>query len=82
MFTLTTYNGVVMDYLAKNGSNMRAGTLVGIWDGSNSKLSETTTTDLGNTTAVSFTVSNTGTINAVVSSGTWTITATARALGV
>jgi hypothetical protein len=45
-------------------------------------LSETTTTDLGNTTAVSFTVSNTGTINAVVTSGTWTITATARALGV
>jgi hypothetical protein len=82
MFTLSTYSGMVMDYLAKNGSNMRAGTLVGIWDGSNSNLSETTTTDLGNTTAVSFTVSSTGTINAIVSSGTWTITATARALGV
>jgi hypothetical protein len=82
IFTLTSYSGMVMDYLAKNGSNMRAGTLVGIWDGTSSNLSETTTTDLGNTTAVSFTVSSTGTINAVVSSGTWTITATARALGV
>jgi hypothetical protein len=73
---------MVMDYLAKNGSNMRAGTVVGIWDGTSSKLSETTTTDLGNTTAVSFTVSSTGTVNAVVTSGTWTITATVRALGV
>jgi hypothetical protein len=80
MFTLTGFDGVVMDYLAKSGSNMRAGTVVGIWDGSSSKLTETTTTDLGNTSAISFAVSNTGTISATSSSGTWTVTATVRAL--
>jgi hypothetical protein len=82
MFTLSDYSGVVLDYLVKNGSNMRAGTVVGIWDGSNSNLSETTTTDLGNTTAVSFTISNSGTVNAVVTSGTWTVVMFARALSI
>jgi hypothetical protein len=81
VFVLTGFDGMVMDYLAKNGSNMRAGTVVGIWDGSSSKLTETTTTDLGNTTAISFAVSNAGTISATASSGTWTVTATVRALG-
>jgi hypothetical protein len=80
VFVLTGFDGMVMDYLAKNGSNMRAGTVVGIWDGSNSNLSETTTTDLGNTTAITFSVSNAGTISVNASSGTWTITATVRAL--
>jgi hypothetical protein len=80
LFGLSSYNAVVMDYMAKNGSNLRAGTVVGVWDGSNSKLTETTTTDLGDTTAVSFSVSNNGTVSATVSSGTWTITGFARAL--
>jgi hypothetical protein len=71
---------MVMDYLVKNGSNMRAGTVVGIWDGSTSKLSETTTTDLGSTTAITFSVSSTGTISAISTSGTWTVTATVRAM--
>jgi len=81
MFTLSDYDGVVVDYLVKNGTNLRAGTIVGIWDGSTSKLSETTTTDLGNTTAISFTVTSNGTVNAIASSGTWTVTMFARALG-
>jgi hypothetical protein len=82
MFALSDYSGVVLDYLIKNSSNMRAGTIVGVWDGSNSNLSETTTTDLGNTTAVSFTISNSGTVNAVVTSGTWTVVMFARALSI
>jgi hypothetical protein len=80
MFTLSDYYGVVVDYLVKNGTNLRAGTIVGIWDGSTSKLSETTTTDLGNTTSISFTVTSNGTVNAISSSGTWTVTMFARAM--
>jgi hypothetical protein len=82
MFVLTGFDGVAMDYLAKSGVNMRAGTLVAIWNGSTSNLTETTTTDLGNTSAITFSVSNAGTISVSAASGTWTITATARALGV
>jgi len=82
MFTLSDYSGVVLDYLVKNGSNMRAGSIVGIWDGSTSKLTETTTTDLGNTTAISFSISSTGTITATSSSGTWTVVMFARAMSV
>jgi hypothetical protein len=80
LFILTGFDGVVMDYLAKSGSNLRAGTLVGIWNGSTSNLTETTTTDLGNTSAITFSVSNAGTISVTASSGTWVITATVRAL--
>ncbi len=82
MFTLSTYNGVVLDYLVKNGSNMRAGSIVGIWDGSTSNLTETTTTDLGNTSAISFTISNSGTVTATSSSGTWSVVMFARALSI
>ena len=82
MFTLNDYSGVVLDYLVKNGSNMRAGTIVGIWDGSTSKLSETTTTDLGSTGVVTFTITNAGTVNAIVSSGTWTVVMLARAMSI
>jgi hypothetical protein len=82
MFTLSDYSGVVLDYLVKNGSNMRAGTIVGIWDGSTSKLSETTTTDLGNTGVVTFTITNAGTVNAIASSGTWTVVMLARAMSI
>jgi hypothetical protein len=82
MFSLSTYNGVVLDYLVKNGSNMRAGSIVGIWDGSTSKLTETTTTDLGNTSSISFTISNSGTVTATSSSGTWSVVMFARALSI
>jgi hypothetical protein len=80
VFVLSGFDGMVMDYLVKYGNSMRAGTVVGIWDGTNSNLSETTTTDLGNTTAITFSVSNAGTISVSASSGVWSITATVRAL--
>jgi hypothetical protein len=82
MFTLTDYTGVALDYLVKNGSNMRAGSIVGVWDGSLSNLSETTTTDLGNTTAISFSISSSGTVSATSTSGTWTVVMFARAFSI
>jgi len=82
MFSLSDYDGVVLDYLVKNGSNMRAGSIVGIWDGSTSNLTETTTTDLGNTSAISFSISNSGTVTATSSSGTWSVVMFARALSI
>lgn len=80
IFTVSGYDGATFDYVVKNGVNRRAGTIVAIWDGSNSRFTETTTPDLGDTSNVSFTVSSAGALNAVVSSGTWTVEAMYRAL--
>ena len=80
IFSVSGYDGATFDYVVKSGFNRRAGTIVAIWDGSNSRFTETTTPDLGDTSNVTFTVSSTGALNAIVSSGTWTVEAMYRAL--
>jgi hypothetical protein len=81
IFDLGSFDGAFFDYVVKNGSNMRAGSIMSAWDGTNSTFNETTTIDLGNTTAVGFNVSGAGKLNATISSGTWTIEVLYRALG-
>jgi len=81
IFTMTGYDGANIDYVVKSGGNMRAGVISAVWDNYNSSFTETSTADLGNTSNVTFTVSNAGVLNAVVTSGTWTIEAMYRALG-
>ena len=81
IFNLSSFDGAFFDYVVKNGSNMRAGSIMSAWDGTNSTYNETTTIDLGNTTAVGFNVSGTGRLNATISSGTWTVEVLYRALG-
>jgi hypothetical protein len=44
-------------------------------------INETNTTDLGNTGTIIFNVSNVGTLDIFVSSGTWTVKTMYRALG-
>jgi hypothetical protein len=46
----SSYSGVFVDYTANSGSNARAGSIMAIWNGSNLNFTETTTTDIGNTT--------------------------------
>jgi hypothetical protein len=81
LFDLSLYDGANFDYLVKSGSNMRAGTISSVWDGTNVSFNETNTTDLGNTGTITFNVSNVGSLNVFVSSGTWTVEAMYRALG-
>ena len=81
VISATGYDGANFDYVVKNGSNMRAGNLISVWSGSDVKYTETTTMDLGNTSNVTFSVSNTGDLNANISSGTWTVEVLYRALG-
>lgn len=81
IFDLGTFDGANFDYVVKNGSNMRAGMIMSAWNGSNAVYNESSTMDLGSTSAVTFTVSNVGVLNANIASGTWTIEVLYRALG-
>jgi hypothetical protein len=53
-FPTASYDGVFIDYTARSGSNARAGQLMGIWSGSAVNYTETTTTDFGSTSAITF----------------------------
>ena len=52
IFGLSTssYDGAFFDYTVQSGSNARAGSIMSIWSGSTINYTETTTTDIGNTT--------------------------------
>ncbi len=79
--SLSPFDGANFDYVVKNGLNMRAGVIMSAWNGSNAVFNESSTMDLGNTTGITFTVSSVGNLNAVVTSGTWTVEVLYRALG-
>ena len=81
MFNLSSFDGANFDYLVKSGSNRRAGNIAAVWDGSNVSFNETNTTDLGDTSTITFNVDIMGSLVAYVSSGTWTVEAMYRALG-
>ena len=52
IFGLSTssYDGAFFDYTIQSGSNARAGSIMSVWNGSTINFTETTTTDIGNTT--------------------------------
>ena len=78
---LSPFDGANFDYVVKNGSNMRAGVIMSVWNGSNSVYNESSTMDLGNTSGVTFNVTSSGGLNVVITSGTWTVEVLYRALG-
>jgi hypothetical protein len=69
-----SYDGAFIEYTIKSGSNARAGTIMSTWVGSSIEFTETTTMDIGNTTAVGLTMVLSGS-NAVLtgssSTGSW-----------
>jgi len=81
LIDLGSFDGANFDYIVKNGSNMKCGNIASIWNGSISSHNELNTTDLGDTSPVSFDVTNNGLLNVVVSSGTWKVEVHYRALG-
>ena len=81
LIDLGLFDGANFDYIVKNGSNMKCGNIASVWNGSNSSHNELNTTDLGDTSPVSFDVTNNGLLNVLVSSGTWKVEVHYRALG-
>ena len=81
LIDLGSFDGANFDYIVKNGLNMKCGNIASVWNGSNSSHNELNTTDLGDTSPVSFDVTNNGLLNVVVSSGTWKVEVHYRALG-
>jgi len=70
-----SYDTAFFEYSVRSGSNARAGTIMAIQSGSSVNFTETTTTDFGNTSAVSFGVFITGSNMALTgssTSGAWT----------
>jgi hypothetical protein len=70
-------NSAVFDYFVSDGTNKRAGTVMTAWDGVSTVFTEYSTPDIGGSTlGISFTTSTDGTnvyLNAVVTTGTWTV---------
>ena len=78
-----SYDTAFFDYSIKSGSNARAGQIMAIQSGSSVNFTETTTTDFGSTTAVSFTVLVSGSnmvLTGSASTGSWTIKTIVRGL--
>jgi hypothetical protein len=78
-----SYDTAFFEYSIKSGSNARAGTIMAIQSGTSVNFTETTTTDFGNTTPVSFIVVVTGSNIALTGSSTtglWTIKTIVRAI--
>jgi hypothetical protein len=78
-----SYDTAFFEYSVKSGSNARAGTIMAIQSGTSVNFTETTTTDFGSTSAVSFTVIVSGSNIALTgssTSGAWTIKTIVRGL--
>jgi hypothetical protein len=85
LYSLPTasYDTAFFEYSIRSGSNARAGTIMAIQSGSAVNFTETTTTDFGSTSAVSFTVIVTGSNMALTgssTSGAWTIKTIVRGI--
>ncbi len=81
--TATGATAAFFDYAAKNGTNLRAGTISSVTDGTNVKFNEVSTVDLGDTSDVKFSVvlsSGDLLFKATVLSNNWDIKALVRKL--
>ena len=79
-----SFKAAFFDYYVASGStNMRAGTIMAVQNNSTSRYTDTSTGDIGNTSAVDFSTSVLGgnlVLTANISSGTWEIKTSYRAL--
>ena len=78
-----SFDGAFFDYLIKSGSNLRAGTVTAIHDGTNVEYNEVSTQDLGSTTAVELSVDISGAdmrLRATTTSDDWLIKSLVRTL--
>jgi len=79
----STHDAGFFDYVLKQGTNMRAGTIMAVHDGTNIELTDISTADLGNTERVQFSASldaNNLILQATVPSDDWSIRAYVRGI--
>jgi len=79
----SSYDGFWFEYTVRSGSNARAGQMMGIWSGSEVHHTETTTTDFGDTTAISFMsaiVLDSMVISSSITTDGWTIKGIIRSI--
>ena len=79
----TKYDGAYFDYVIKDGTNYRAGSIQAIWDGTSIQFNEVTTNDIGNTTDVVMSVVISGTdavLRATTTTTGWTIKTIIRSI--
>jgi hypothetical protein len=78
-----SYDAAHFDYVIKDGTNFRTGTVLAVWDGTNIEYTETSTNDIGNTNGATFVCDLNGGQNARLkfsaTSGTWTVKTSIRA---
>jgi hypothetical protein len=82
-FPTASYEGAFIDYTARSGSNARAGQIMGIRSGSAVNFTETTTTDFGSTTGLTFGMSvsaSTMIVSASATSDGWTVKTIIRSI--
>jgi len=71
-----SYDGATFNYVLKDGTNYRAGTIIAVWSAGAVQFNETTTNDIGSTVGVTFAVAlNAGNAELRATSATpgWTV---------
>jgi hypothetical protein len=79
----TIYDAVFFDYVVKNGTNIRSGTVVSSHNGTSAAFYDNSTTDLGDTSGVNLSVDISGNdlrLKADVSTDNWQIKCIVRAI--
>jgi hypothetical protein len=79
----SAYTGAFFDYTVSDGSNLRAGNIISTWSGSSVNYAETSTTDFGNTSGLTFNMVVSGG-NAILRTsgvtGNWTVKTIVRSI--
>ena len=81
--THASYDAAFFDYVIKNGTNLRAGTVMAVHDGTNVEYTDNSTKDIGITSGVTFSVDISGAdlrLRATTTSDNWTIKTLVRTL--
>ena len=81
-FATASYTGAFVDYTATSGSNARAGSIGAVWLGSSIQFNESSTLDIGTTSALtfSFVISGTYAVLQAGASTTWELKTIIRSI--
>lgn len=80
---VASYTSAQFDYYVQDGTNYRAGTVVGVWDGSSIEYTDFSTADIGDSADAVWSMDISGgnaRLKLSASAGTWTVKTTIRAL--
>ena len=82
-FATASYDGAFVDYVIKNGSNSRSGSLIANWNGSSIKYTDNSTLDIGTTSGFTFSFAISGTYGVLrgqASTTGWTVKTIIRSI--